>query len=60
MPFPQQQPSAFTESGISELKPDQMGVYGIRNQGGWIYIGKGDIRQRLLWTTQINIARTVL
>lgn len=48
MPFVQQQTLSFTRSGIEALKPNQYGVYGIFNQSQWIYIGKGDIRQRLL------------
>jgi hypothetical protein len=34
--------------GIETLNPNQLGVYGLFKQGQWIYIGKGDIRQRLL------------
>lgn len=48
VPFPQQQVRSFTREGISQLNPNQYGVYGIFNQTQWIYIGKGDIRQRLL------------
>lgn len=48
MPFLKQQARTFSRPGISELNPNQYGVYGIFNQNQWIYIGKGDIRQRLL------------
>ena len=48
MPFPQQDPRPFTRAGIEALNPNQLGVYGIFKQGQWIYIGKGDIRERLL------------
>ncbi len=48
MPFLQQPIRSFTRTGISEFNPNQYGVYGIFNQDRWIYIGKGDIRQRLL------------
>ena len=34
--------------GILVLNPNQNGVYGIFNQSRWIYVGKGDIRARLL------------
>jgi hypothetical protein len=48
MPFPQQNPIAFTQQGIESLNPDQYGCYGIFNSTRWIYVGKGDIRTRLL------------
>jgi hypothetical protein len=48
MPFPQQNPIAFTQQGIESLNPDQYGCYGIFNSIRWIYVGKGDIRSRLL------------
>ena len=48
MPFPQQPPRAFTKEGIESLDPGQMGCYGIYKPGVWIYVGKGDIRARLL------------
>ncbi len=48
MPFLQQPIRSFTRTGISEFNPNQYGVYGIFNQDRWIYIGKGDIRKRLL------------
>lgn len=48
MPFVQQTPRAFTKANIEALNPNQYGVYGIFNQSKWIYIGKGDIRTRLL------------
>jgi hypothetical protein len=49
MPFPNQTPRAFTRANIEAIPPGTMGCYGIfRNQGPWIYIGKGDIRERLL------------
>lgn len=48
MPFIQQTPKAFTKQSVEALKHNQYGVYGIFNQSQWIYIGKGDIRQRLL------------
>lgn len=48
MPFAQQQPRAFTRQNIEVLKPDQGGVYGLFKEGTCVYVGKGDIRQRLL------------
>jgi hypothetical protein len=33
---------------IENLKPGQMGVYGLFREGKWVYVGMGDIRQRLL------------
>ena len=48
MPFIQQRPREFIRENIEALKPDQFGVYGLLKQGVCIYVGKGDIRQRLL------------
>jgi hypothetical protein len=48
MPFPPQTPRPFTKAGIEILNPNQNGVYGIFRQGCWIYVGRGDIRTRLL------------
>ncbi len=48
MAFIQQTPLSFTRADIEALRPGQIGVYGIYRYGTWIYVGKGDIRQRLL------------
>ena len=48
MAFVQQVPRAFTRQNVEGLRPSQVGVYGLFNQGGWVYVGKGDIRERLL------------
>lgn len=48
MTFVQQTPRIFTKSNIEALNPNQYGVYGIFKQGQWIYVGKGDIKTRLL------------
>ena len=48
MPFIQQTPRAFTKQNVEALNPNQNGVYGIFNQSRWVYVGKGDIRARLL------------
>jgi hypothetical protein len=49
MPFPQQSPIPFTESGIQSMNSGQAGCYGIFNSRGCIYVGQSDdIRLRLL------------
>ncbi len=48
MPFPKQNPRAFTRSNVEAIKPNQMGCYGLFKEGVWVYVGKGDIRERLL------------
>ena len=49
MPFPNQSPIAFTVAGVSSLNQNQTGCYGIYRSGGpWVYVGRGDIRTRLL------------
>lgn len=49
MPFPSQSARAFTQENVEAIKPGQMGCYGLYRAGGaWVYVGKGDIRARLL------------
>ena len=48
MAFVQQTSRMFTKANIEALNPNQYGVYGIFKQSQWIYVGKGDIRARLL------------
>jgi hypothetical protein len=49
MPFPNQTPREFTRANIEAITPGQKGCYGLFRSGGrWIYVGKGDIRDRLL------------
>lgn len=48
MSFPQQTSRAFTKESIEGLNPNQLGCYGLFRAGVWVYIGKGDIRARLL------------
>jgi hypothetical protein len=48
MPFPHQDARPFTRPGIEWLAPDQIGVYGIFREDACIYIGRGDLRGRLL------------
>jgi len=48
MPFIQQEPRPFTRHDVESLNPNQLGVYGLFKRDVWIYVGKGDIRKRLL------------
>ena len=48
MPFPKQEIRTYTKAGIEWLAPDQNGVYGIFRSDAWIYVGRGDLRDRLL------------
>lgn len=48
MPFPQQTPRPFTSADIQQVNPGQTGVYGIFRKDVWIYVGRGDIRDRML------------
>jgi hypothetical protein len=48
MAFVAQTPRAFTKSNVLSINPGQVGVYGLFVNGRWIYVGKGDIRDRLL------------
>jgi hypothetical protein len=48
MPFPKQDPRPFTKEGIEWLGPNQNGVYGIFRSDAWVYVGRGDLRTRLL------------
>lgn len=48
MPFIQQTPRLYTRQNVEAITPNQFGVYGIFRQDRWIYVGKGDIRKRLL------------
>ncbi len=48
MPFPQQETRGFAKAGIEWLAPNQIGVYGIFRADAWIYVGRGDLRARLL------------
>ena len=41
-------PRRFTRKNVEALSPNRMGCYGIYRIGLWIYVGKGDIRARLL------------
>ncbi len=48
MPFIKQDPRPFTKQGIEILNPNQNGVYGIFRNDTCVYVGRGDIRARLL------------
>ncbi len=48
MPFPKQEPKPFTRFSVLNLVEGQMGCYGLFKQNVWVYVGKGDIRARLL------------
>lgn len=49
MGFPNQTPRAFIKANVESITPGQFGCYGLFvNGGGWVYVGKGDIRKRLL------------
>lgn len=48
MSFSAQIGRPFSRVNIELVTSGQNGVYGIYKQGQWLYVGKGDIRQRLL------------
>ena len=48
MPFTAQTPRPYNKADVESLTPNQNGVYGIFKGNICIYVGKGDIRQRLL------------
>jgi hypothetical protein len=54
MPFPPQPPQPFSKESVESISPGQTGCYGVFRYGygpfgiDWIYVGKGDIRERLL------------
>jgi len=48
MPFENDKPWLFNRQAIESFASSQTGVYAIYNAQKWIYIGRGDIRQRLL------------
>lgn len=49
MPFPEQTARPYTKADVESLNEKQVGCYGLFiNGGSWVYIGKGDIRTRLL------------
>jgi hypothetical protein len=48
MAFVQQAPRLFTRQNIEAINPSLSGVYGLFKEGAWVYVGKGNIRERLL------------
>ena len=48
MPFPDQTPRVYNRVNVEAVGPNQMGCYGLYRPNHWIYVGSGDIRQRLL------------
>jgi excinuclease UvrABC nuclease subunit len=48
MPFRPNYKAAFTREAIEQIPLTAYGVYGIDNPGDEIYVGKGEIRTRLL------------
>ena len=48
MPFRTDYEGPFTRQGIEKVPATAHGVYGLRKLGEWVYVGKGDIRDRLL------------
>ena len=48
MSFDNDKAWSFDREAIESFNADQTGVYAIYNARKWIYIGRGDIRQRLL------------
>ena len=49
MGFPEQEIKPFAYARIKNIQPsDASGVYGIYRNDTWIYVGKGEIRERLL------------
>ena len=48
MPFDNDKPWMFNRETIESFNAGQPGVYAIYNAQEWIYIGRGDIRHRLL------------
>jgi hypothetical protein len=48
MGFPPQTPVSFSRPSIETLPEGQIGCYGLYRPNNWIYVGRGDIRARLL------------
>jgi hypothetical protein len=38
----------FTQAQVEAINPSHSGVYGLLRADAWIYIGRGNIRERLL------------
>jgi hypothetical protein len=48
VPFPPQKPKPFDRTAVADIKAGIVGCYGLFCRDRWIYIGGGDIQQRLL------------
>lgn len=48
MPFPSQPPRPFTFKEVESLPAGVRGCYGLFNEEGCVYVGKGNLRARLL------------
>ncbi len=48
MPFPKQTPRAFNKTKVAGLNTGQIGCYGLYRANTCIYVGRGDIRARLI------------
>ena len=48
MSFPVQTARMFSRTEVEALKPGKLGCYGLFKEDGWVFIGTGDIRERLL------------
>ena len=48
MSFPQQDSCPFSRASIEAILEGTMGCYGLFRPDAWVYVGKGDIRDRLL------------
>ncbi len=48
MAFPTQDPRSYNRDRVEKITPGQKGCYGLSRGDTWVYVGKGDIRDRLL------------
>lgn len=48
MPFPDQPRRPFVREEIERLPQGSRGVYGLFNEEGCVFVGKGNLRERLL------------
>jgi hypothetical protein len=48
VPFPPQRPKPFDRASVETFAAGVVGCYGLFRRDRWIFIGTGDIRQRLL------------
>ena len=47
MPFPDQPRRPFTAEEVNKIQPGRRGVYGLFNEEGCVFVGKGNLRERL-------------